>query len=198
MPLQQCQKAVLWHMCEDRNLRRAGTVKQMAKELMKWAFAAFREVRSMMEVPSWINPVPRGFGTSAHGKLSADQWRTACTIYLPVALILAWGGEKGRQWSMLSNFMDLVTAVVVASSRSISSEQIKVYEDYMLHYLQGLKVLYKESAIVANHHLALHLGQFLRHFGPVHAWRSFAFERFNYMLQKINTNLTFGKSLKPH
>lgn len=34
--LLKCKKAVLWHLCHQRDLRRAGTVKQLAKVLLKW------------------------------------------------------------------------------------------------------------------------------------------------------------------
>ena len=33
--LSKCSKAVLWYLCEERDLRRAGTVKVLAKELDK-------------------------------------------------------------------------------------------------------------------------------------------------------------------
>ncbi|KAI0324440.1 hypothetical protein GY45DRAFT_1262843 [Cubamyces sp. BRFM 1775] len=318
--LSKCPKAVLWHLCEERDLRRAGTVKMLARELDKWvshrvpssvcdrsspatppsvrsraiprspqrratpsallprnaaslqrfnratllelcqaysvppqgikrdiaerlvkrsssepgspiiesqlpslatsgvarqtetgpihetnppplnhhvlgreAFAMISEVRESMQLPSWINPVPRGFGTTQHGKLSADQWHTACTTLLPVALVLLWGNETGRKLQMLENFMDLTTAVVLAGMWSISEAHIKLFETYLHKYLVGLKELYKETNIVPNHHLALHLPDFMRLFGPVHSWRSFVFERFNYVLQHMNTNLTFGE-----
>ncbi|KAH9849302.1 hypothetical protein BC628DRAFT_1300549, partial [Trametes gibbosa] len=299
--LLRCPKGVLWHLCEERDLRRAGTVKVLAKELDKWvrtsiticlttqlltepselverarktlltskdpsvtlvryrkdalaslcqqygvspegtkkelarrlaaavadapatsptlndnfgvahetsesaqetrsgpalgqeAFSAIREVREAMQLPSWINPVPRGFGTSEHGKLSADQWHTTCTVLLPVALILLWGNEKGRKWDMLKNFMDLAAAVVLAGIWRISSSHIDLFEQYLHRYIAELKILYKEAKIVPNHHLALHLPDFMRLFGPVQSWRSFVFERFNYILQNINSNLTFGE-----
>ena len=160
----------------------------------KEAFSAFRTVREAMELPSWINQVPRGFGTTEHGKLSADQWHTACTVVIPVALIWLWGCHQPRKWEMLSNFMDLVTAVVFAGLWRISPAHITVFEEHMLRYLHTFKKLFKEASIVPNHHLSLHLPAFMRLFGPVHAWRSFAFERYNYMLQSINSNLTFGSS----
>lgn len=156
------------------------------------AFAAIREVREAMQLPSWINHVPRGFGTSEHGKLSADQWHTCCTVLLPIALILLWGNEKGRKWDMLKNFMDLATAVGLAGMWRISSSHITVFEEHLHRYLSGLKELYKEAKLVPNHHLALHLPDFMRFFGPVQSWRSFVFERYNYILQNMNTNLTFG------
>lgn len=34
--LSKCRKGVLWHLCQERDLRRAGTVKMLAKELDKW------------------------------------------------------------------------------------------------------------------------------------------------------------------
>lgn len=34
--LLKCKKAVLWHLCHQRDLRRAGTVKQLAKVLINW------------------------------------------------------------------------------------------------------------------------------------------------------------------
>ncbi|KAI0654589.1 hypothetical protein C8Q70DRAFT_883959, partial [Cubamyces menziesii] len=156
------------------------------------AFASIHEVHESMQLPSWINPVPRGFGTTKHGKLSADQWHTACMTLLPVALVLLWGNETERKLRMLENFMDLATAVVLAGMWSISEAHIELFEMYLRKYLEGLKELYKEAKIVPNHHLALHLPDFMRLFGPVHSWRSFVFERFNYILQHMNTNLTFG------
>ena len=46
-----------------------------------------------MELPSWLNAAPAAFGTTQHGKLSADQWRTVGTLNLPITLIRRWGVE---------------------------------------------------------------------------------------------------------
>jgi hypothetical protein len=146
-----------------------------------------------IELPSWMNPVPVAFGSKAHGKLSADQWRTLCSINLIITLIRLWGNDTTtRQYQMLVNFIDLVTAVEVGSMLVTSDGHIQLYEEAITSYLQTLKVLYKEARIAPNHHLALHIPDFLRFFGPVHAWRAFALERYNYLLQNINTNQKFG------
>lgn len=73
-----------------------------------------------------------------------------------------------------------------------SDEHTSAYEDYMTKYLEQLKILFKDIRIKPIHHAPLHLGEFLRRFGPVHAWRSFVFERYNHLLQRQNTNLKFG------
>lgn len=143
-----------------------------------------------LEMPTWLQPAPRGFGTTAHGKLSADQWRVACTVHIPFTLIRLWGHMEGtdRKRKMLDNYMQLVRAIDIAGSLRISEEDIKIYEDCILRYLCDLKSLYKEATIKPNHHFAVHLAAFLRKYGPVHSWRAYVFERFNYLLQSTNTN----------
>lgn len=93
---------------------------------------------------------------------------------------------------MLKNFMDLVTAVEIAGMLVTSPSHCSMYSEHMQRYLEGMKGLYKEARVVPNHHLALHVPEFLQFFGPTHAHRTFALERFNYTLQKTNTNQKFG------
>jgi hypothetical protein len=87
----------------------------------------------------------------------------------------------------------LVTAVEVGCMFVTSGDHIELYEQYMLRYLTKMKELYKEANVVPYHHISLHLGDFLCSFGPVHAWRTFAFERYNHLLQQENTNGKFGE-----
>ena len=152
-------------------------------------------IRADMEktvLPSWLEPAPRNWGTTEHGKLSADQWRVICTVHLPVSLILTWSGSSTRYTGMLANFMDLVTAVRIASMRTTNDAYIALYELHISSYINGVLELYKDADIKPNHHLSLHLGHFLRTFGPVHSYRTFAFERINYMMQRTKTNAKPG------
>ncbi|EPS92416.1 hypothetical protein FOMPIDRAFT_1089163, partial [Fomitopsis schrenkii] len=144
-------------------------------------------------VPSWVDPAPRNLGTKERGKLSADQWFSACTINFPFTLIRLWGKKVGREADMLRNYMDLVTAVVTSSMLEINDDHIRTYEEAILRYLTGIKALYKEAEIKANHHMALHVGAFLRRFGPVHSMRTFFSERMNFVLQRTNSNSKFGE-----
>lgn len=157
---------------------------------------ALSEVHHDMDVtqlPSWVSPAPSGIGTKSRGKLTADQWRTLCTVHLPITLIRLWGSDSGRRQDVLDNFMNLVSAVQIGGMLLTSEANIQLYEDYILRYLRGMKELYLEAAVKPNHHLAVHLADFLRRFGPVHAWRAFAFERFNNMLQNLDTNRHIGE-----
>ncbi|OSD08116.1 hypothetical protein PYCCODRAFT_1358106 [Trametes coccinea BRFM310] len=153
----------------------------------------YEKDRSRMQLPSWINPAPRGFGTSPRGKLSADQWRTIGTINFPITLIRTWGLEEGKRLEFLENFLDLVEAMETLGLMEVDDGHIAEVDRLLKRYLDRAKELYKGCKVQPNHHLALHLSMFLVLFGPVHSWRAFAFERFNYMLQSLNLNLNFGE-----
>lgn len=76
--------------------------------------------------------------------------------------------------------------------RALTRERIQRIEEENLIYLEGLRTLYPHSSLVPKHHMALHLPAMLRDFGPVHAWRTFAFERLNQIFQNISTNCIIG------
>ncbi|KAJ7153149.1 hypothetical protein C8R43DRAFT_950548 [Mycena crocata] len=126
--------------------------------------------------PSWVTSVPSAFGgTASTGKLKADQWRTLGTVYMPITLIRLWSAseEGSDRRELLALTMDLVSAVLLASSRTSGS----------LSTIQ----------MPSNHHLALHIPEFLMLFGPVHGWWTFPFERMNGKLQRISTNYKPGQ-----
>ena len=96
---------------------------------------------------------------------------------------------------MLTNFMNLITAVRIASMRVTNDEYIALYDHHIFSYVSGILELYKDADTKPNHHLSLHLGHFSQRFGPVHAYRTFAFERINHMMQKMKTNARHGNRL---
>lgn len=145
-------------------------------------------------LPSGISPVPREVGSPSAGKLTADQWRTFCTVHLVVSLVRLWGNEPldSRQSQILGNFLHLVTLTNLLHMRTLTPEHINSIEEENLAYLEGLRTLYPSFSLVPKHHMALHLPEMLRDFGPVHAWRTFAFERLNQIFQNIPTNCLLG------
>ena len=100
-----------------------------------------------------------------------------------------WGSPKAspEEAAAFENFAHLICAIDLATRRSMSLDRAKAYDFHMERYLQGLRRLY-HHALVPNHHLALHLRQFLEGFGPVHGWWAFPFERYNGTLQRLKTN----------
>jgi hypothetical protein len=146
--------------------------------------------------PSWITSIPPRVGNSnRQGKLKADQWQVLGTLYAPLTLVRLWSesymGSQRRE--LLEMTMDLVSAVILATSRQISEENIRAYEDHMKSYRSRLHQLFPQYAVVTNQHFALHLPKFMRLYGPAHGWWTFHFERTIGTLQKINTNYIEGE-----
>lgn len=162
--------------------------------LGKTVIPKIREDMDRLTLPSWVSRGPAHPGEAKGGKLHADQWRSFFTINLPISLARLWGSNSAdsKKQEMLVNFLHLVTAVQLASRHTITEEHVQLYEEHMHQYLATLLPLYPSTKMVPNQHNALHFGDYLRRFGPTHGWRCFAFERFNYLLQQISTNMIVG------
>ena len=145
------------------------------------------------ELPSWMSPAPRNWGTAARGKLTADQWKVIATVHLPITLIRLWGRKEGRYSFLLRNFMDLSAAIQLANQRIITDKHIHDYERLILRYLQGMKDMFKDTPLQPIHHVSLHAGEFLKLFGPTHSVQTPGFKRFNEKLGLQNTNMKSGK-----
>lgn len=150
-------------------------------------------------LPSWIERPPLNFGSAAHGKLKADHWRTVCTINMVITLTRIWGSAtaSSAESQLLNNFLHLVIAVDLASRRSMNAERARLFDHHMHEYLHTLRSLF-EHHLVPNHHLSLHLSSCLLLFGPVHGWWAYPFERFNGIIQRLNTNNQTGTSISVH
>ncbi|TFY56546.1 hypothetical protein EVJ58_g7577 [Rhodofomes roseus] len=145
-------------------------------------------------LPSWIERPPVNFGSAAHGKLKADHWRTVCTISMVITLTRIWGNaaSSNAERHLLKNFVHLVVAVDLASRRSMDPERARLFDQHMEEYLRTLQELFDQD-LVPNNHLSLHLAACLLSFGPVHGWWAYPFERFNGIIQRLNTNNQIDK-----
>ncbi|KAJ7176425.1 hypothetical protein C8R43DRAFT_872807, partial [Mycena crocata] len=148
--------------------------------------------------PSWMTSVPPNFGgESSDGKLKADQWRTLGTVYMPITLIRLWSASRpgSHRRELLSLTMDLVSAIIVASSRVTSGSNGELCLDLLVNYRRRLSKLFPDYECHPNHHMALHLPVFFLLFGPIHGWWTFPFERAIGKLQRIPTNYKPGEFL---
>ncbi|KDR74581.1 hypothetical protein GALMADRAFT_41458, partial [Galerina marginata CBS 339.88] len=155
---------------------------------------------SEISTPTWVTSVPSNFGSSSHGKLKADQWRTLGITHLPLSLLKLWGlrgsdnssrSQKCRE--ILEITINLISAVVLASSRTTSSAIATAYLQHIKAYMEGVKNIFPQYRFLPNHHMSLHLYDYLLLFGPVHSWWTFPFERIIGMLERIPTNFKVGE-----
>jgi len=158
--------------------------------------ARIREVVNDMVTPSWLESVPRKFGDKSSGTLKADEWRTMATVYLPIALISLWGTGTIHSSSsnaiylraVLQHTMDLVCAVSIACLRTMTLDRMDAYRQYLKSWASGLKDLHPSCNHTINGHMAFHIYDFLRLFGPARFWWCFPFERLIGHLQRITHN----------
>ena len=152
-----------------------------------------------MNTPSWLTSVLTNLGEPSHGKLRADQWCTLSTTYLPVLLIWLWDrldddNKRSQQCKkLLEVTLSLISAVIIASSRTTSWEKADLYLHHMQNYLKGLRKLFPQYWFLPNQHMALHLAEYLKFYGPVHSWWTFPFEHLIGMLQHIPNNFQNGQ-----
>ena len=156
-------------------------------------------IRNVIEgtaTPAWLSSVPRNFGDAKAGTLKADEWRTLFTVYIPLALVSFWGEgsthatqeQTHRVRKILDHTMLLVSATTIAMYRTMTPERARAYKDYMLQYIQDLKSVHPSADYRCNHHMSVHIYDFLLLFGPVHSWWCFPFECLIGMLQRLPTN----------
>jgi len=127
--------------------------------------------------------------------MKASQWQTVFMITLLVTLTRVWGIEKASSTNIdhLKNFHSLVIAFWLAHLPNINEQTITSYERAMKEHLEGLLTLFPEYKLKPKHHYALHLGLFMRLFGPVKGWSGWAGERKHLSQKKTPTNKRVGE-----
>ena len=152
--------------------------------------------------PTWQSSPPKNFGSPAHGKLKADQWRTCIEFDLPVSLMRMWEetSQAGvsselqvRRRKVVESTMLLSIAICWAVSHRTSELHADQYRKHMMAYLTTLRELCPNMDLHPVHHNALHIPEFLLRFGPMHGWWMFPFERLIGILQKIKVNFKIGE-----
>ena len=165
-----------------------------------------QHIRSVIKetvTPSWIGSVPSDVGDARAGKLKADEWRLLFTIYLPLALVAKWGegsdhssqGAALRSLQLLNHTMELVSAVYLACARTTSRQKAQRYEHHIRNYLRDLREVHPGARVTTNMHMATHVQEFMKLFGPTFSWWCFPFERLIGFLQRMPNNGKIGEIL---
>jgi hypothetical protein len=169
--------------------------------------AVIKQIQNVLKttiLPSWINRPPLNFGEASVGSLPADEWRTLALIHLPLALVVLWGDGSHHPSSkiakqhrlVLDHTMELFSAIRLAALRTTTENRITAFQIHMRNYIRDLPKLHPQASAKPYQHIAMHIPDFLRLFGPVRSWWCFPFERLIGILQRLPTNHKFGKYSK--
>lgn len=156
---------------------------------------ALRKDISETITPSWLGRVPPKVGSGKkHGKLSADQRKVLFMVHFVITLIPRWTQAGGVFADLLENWLTLVEAIHLASSRTISEESIQHFEATIQRYTRRMAQLLPFTKITPTLHVATrHFGELLRDFGPSIDWHGGVFERQNHLCMQVRSNNIPGR-----
>ena len=129
-----------------------------------------RHVIQNTDKPSWMAPILHNVGATAAGTLKADKWWSVFIIYLLITLILLfWQLDSFKQQrDILDYTMLLVCTMLLACKCTMTSRCIEHYQENLCAYIHLPPLLYLNLNCESIHHMAFHIYDFLKLFGPVH------------------------------
>ncbi|KIK25407.1 hypothetical protein PISMIDRAFT_36803, partial [Pisolithus microcarpus 441] len=133
-----------------------------------------QQVIKDMHTPSWVRSVPHNFGDARAGTLKADDTASISQFFFRKH------AEKmeGRD-TLLFLFM--------------MEERMTSYHSHIMSWLKSFPEVFPCASICPNYHMAIHIYDYLRLFGPVRSWWCFPYEHLIGHLQHMLTNHRFGQ-----
>jgi len=124
-------------------------------------------------------------------------------VYLPIVLISLWSpGDlynceniNNHASKVLGNSMQLFSTACLVGLNNMSQRCIEAYQVCIIAYLANIQTLYSHVTLRLNVHMAVHVNNFLKQFGPAHSWWCFSFERLIGILQRQPSNHIHSKMI---
>ena len=134
-----------------------------------------------IELPSDIGRIPPkiAIGNSGFSNLTADQWKTFIMIY---STSILWDMLDDNDRKILGHF---VRACNILVARFITEDDLKEAQERLQDMAYLIEYVYGAEFITSNIHLALHIPDCCRDYGPVYSFWLFPFKRLNGYIGKI-------------
>jgi hypothetical protein len=134
-----------------------------------------------VELPSDIGRIPPkiAIGDSGFSNLTADQWKTFIMVYSTTIL---WDMLDDNDRKILGHFVRACNLLV---TRFITEDDLKEAQERLKDMACIIEREYGPEFITSNIHLALHIPDCCRDYGPIYSFWLFPFERLNGYIGKI-------------
>jgi len=149
-----------------------------------------------VDLPSDIGRIPPkiAIGNDGFSKLTADQWKTFIMIFSTTIL---WDMLDDNDRKILGYFVRACNLLV---SRLITEDDLKEAQERLKDMSYLIERTYGPEFITSNIHLALHLPDCCRDYGPVYSFWLFPFERLNgyigrYLIILVSSTIFFLKKI---
>ncbi|XP_065894304.1 uncharacterized protein [Dysidea avara] len=137
-----------------------------------------------LRVPYDVGRLPSSLGEKLEfSNLTADQWKNFALIYAKPCL---WDLLPPDSYESICMLCDIVQLIVQPSLTDADISRL----DYLLKsHHRYFENIYGRFQVSVNYHVALHIPDMIRDFGPPHAFWYFSFERMNGVLSGLpNSN----------
>jgi len=133
-----------------------------------------------VDLPSDIGRIPPkiAIGNDGFSNLTADQWKTFIMIYSTNVL---WDMLDYNDRKILGHF---VRACNLLTARFITEDDLKEAQERLKDMVNLIENTYGPEFITSNMHLALHIPDCCRDYGPIYSYWLFPFERLNGYIGK--------------
>ena len=134
----------------------------------------------MINIPSDIGRIPYKI-QSSFSSFTADQFKNWVVHYSIIAM------HGLLQTDDLECWRHLVLVCKFLCKPSITLDQLTV-ADTLLRFCDRCETQYGKDIVTPNMHMACHICQCVRDFGPLNHFWLFSFERFNGILGQLPNN----------
>jgi hypothetical protein len=141
-----------------------------------------------VDLPPDIGRIPPkiAIGNDGFSNLTADQWKTFIMIYSTTIL---WDMLDDNDRKILGHFVRACNLLV---ARFITEDDLKEAQERLKDMAYLIENTYGPEFITSNIHLALHIPDCCRDYGPIYNFWLFPFERLNGYIGEIFDFLIFG------
>jgi hypothetical protein len=140
-----------------------------------------------IDLPSDIGRIPPkiAIGNDGFSNLTADQWKTFIMIY---STSILWDMLDDNDRKILGHFVRACNLLV---ARFITDDDLKEAQERLKDMAYLIEYTYGPEFITSNIHLALHIPDCCRDYGPIYSFWLFPFERLNGYIGKF-TSVSFN------
>lgn len=153
-----------------------GLAKTMSKHyvksglLDKAGLAKIQSTINQIRVPATVGRIPRKI-QSGFSSMTSDELKSWVLIYSSVALKSVLDEKHYKVW------MKFVHAISLIVRKVLNVNDLMTADALLLSFCSDVQEVYGEAFVTPNFHMACHLVQVIKEYGPVYTFWCYSFER---------------------
>lgn len=153
-----------------------GIAKTMTKHYIKSGIISkaqldeLQTIVNKIQVPATVGRIPLKI-VSGFSSFTSDQWKNWTLVYSSIALRDVLPRGDFQIWILFVRTVSLLT------KRMVSLIELETADKFLLQFCLATQQRYGTAFITPNFHMACHLAEVMKAFGPVYSFWCYSFER---------------------